>query len=441
MFTDAERMAIVAYWNAPGRYAISAPPAAATDGPWQVRLTPEGSTWLMAYQRALRGPAKSIPPSVDAHAAADSPQADWEKWVTTRVAFDRYQATLAAAAADTALGKLSTSPLPAAPAAPGPIPAGLLAVCGNPPAFASAVAPLQYTITFDDAPSEPYVYTDHVKMRDRFAYYRFDHGVAAYGQHLKDVPQKELDSLFQKAGFTPSEQRAFTEVSGLEGGFEAVNTYDTGYVSVGFIQFITLDTGKEDLARVLQREKNDAPKDFANDFHRFGIDVQPAPENTLTVVDPATGAELTGRDAVLRVIEDKRLIAVFQRAGRHSAAFRVAQIVQARESYWPADDPIQVTLPDGTLVSGKVSDLFHSEAGMATLVDRKVNTGHLANLNDAVARVMAAHGCKTLTGACPYEREIVAAVKYRRDFLADPALSQPPPVPASATASAISANP
>jgi hypothetical protein len=77
----------------------------------------------------------------------------------------------------------------------------------------------------------------------------------------------------------------------------------------------------------------------------------------------------------MRVIEDKRLTAVFQRAGRKSEAFRVAQIKTARASYWPAGDPVQITLPNGKTISGVVSDFIKSEAGLATLLDRKVNTG------------------------------------------------------------------
>jgi hypothetical protein len=70
-----------------------------------------------------------------------------------------------------------------------------------------------------------------------------------------------------------------------------VNTYDTGYVSIGFIQFITLADGHEDLARVMAEEKASYPQDFQNDFHRLGMDIQPG-DRTLTVIDPATGAEL-----------------------------------------------------------------------------------------------------------------------------------------------------
>lgn len=150
------------------------------------------------------------------------------------------------------------------------------------------------------------------------------------------------------------------------GGFESVNTYDTGFDSIGFIQFITGEDGHGSLLEVLAREKAEQQKAYDADFRRFGVDVDAA--GTLVAIDPASGAELSGAAAVLRVIEDKRLTAVFQRAGRRSQAFRVAQIEVAKSHYWPADDPLVVTV-NGQTVTGRVSDVIRSEAGMATLFD------------------------------------------------------------------------
>lgn len=451
LFTDAERGALVTFWNAPGRQEIAAPPDVAKTGPWQVRLTTEGSVWLLGYQKAIRGAGKVIPPSQDAHASESGSQSDWETWITARVAYDRYQAGVIAAAANASLGSGAAAPtLPAlaaptliAPAvtmtgltpfpAPGPIPPTLLTACGNPPRFAKAVAPLQYMIHIDD-PEDTYVYQDNVKMRERFAYYRFSDGTVSYGKKLENFPEEALGNLFRKGGFTLSEQRIFTAVSGLEGGFETVNTYDTGYVSVGFIQFITLAEGHEDLARVMADEKSSSPKDFQKDFHHLGIDIQPI-DGTLTVIDPSTGAELVGTAAVLQVIEDKRLTAVFQRAGRKSEAFRVSQIKTARATYWPAGDPVQITLPNGAVINGVVSDFIKSEAGLATLLDRKVNIGNIRLLTEVASRTFQAHKCKNLSNLAQYEREIIVAMRYRSDFLQNKALSQPkvvetlPPVP------------
>jgi hypothetical protein len=242
------------------------------------------------------------------------------------------------------------------------------------------------------------------------------------------MPEQELSGLMQSAGLTPFEAHVIGAVSRLEGGFDAVNTYDIGFVSVGFIQFITAAGGNGSLAAVLAAEKTSKPLDFGHDFHSRGIDV--TSDSVLAVVDPATGAELRGADAVSDTIRDPRLVAVFQAAGRRSTAFRVAQIQIAKRGYYPADDPISVTLPDGTLVTGRISDVLKSEAGMATAFDRKVNTGHAApEVAEAVTSVMAAHHLKTLADAAPYEREVVAALQYRADFLTDKSLTQPPVPP------------
>lgn len=421
-FSDDDRARLVAFWNAPGRYVIGAPPDAVRTGPWQVRLTPGASRWFWKLQRAL-GPGKT-PPTSDVK--PQTPEtADWEPWIEQKLTFDQWQAEAAADAANAVLRPIVISPdRGSPPPPPGPIPATLLAAAGDPPAFAAAVAPLRYTVTFEDG--ESYGYDDNVQLRPRYAYYRFPQGTVAYGPMLRDTPEAELDSLFSAAGLNPSEQHVMKAVSKLEGGFETINTYDTGYVSIGFIQFVTLDTGRESLSEVLAQEKRDQPADYDRDFHRLGIDVDAA--GTLAVVDPSTGAELVGLPAVLRVVDDKRLTAVFQRAGRHSRAFRVAQIKVAKSHYWAGDDPVAVTI-DARAVSGRVSDVIHSEAGLATLFDRKVNRGTIAPFEEILTKVMTDHHLTTLPEAAPYEREILPALTYRRDFLADATLSQPAPPP------------
>ncbi len=421
LFTPEERARLVTYWSAPGRCVTDLPPEAAKSGPWQVRLTVDGSRWFWNYHRAL-GLGK-LAPTIE---TLTSPEAQrWELWVSARVEQDRWQAQKAADAANELLGvRVVMAEAPAAPPEPGPIPADLLSAVGNPPAFATAATPMRSLIRFEDG--EAFEYDTHVAVRPRYAHYRFAQGARHFGVRLRDMPAAELDALFNAAGLTPSEQRIARAVSLLEGGFEAVNTYDTGYVSIGFIQFITSENGRGSLARVLLREKTDRPDDFQRDFHAYGIDV--APDSVVTAVDPRTGAELTGPAAVSAMIEDKRLVAVFQRAGRRSTAFRVAQILTAKSGYWPTEDVIRVKVGDHEL-TGKVSDLIRSEAGIATLFDRKVNRGNVQPLAEVVGRVMMQRGLTTLAAAARYERQIIAEMKYREDFLSDPTLGQPEPLP------------
>jgi hypothetical protein len=441
VFSAAERAKLVSFWNAPGRYRVSLPPEAAKTGPWQVRLTPEASLWFHKYQATL-GLGK-IAPTQD---AKNTNGQGWETWIEAKLAYDRWVAQQAADAANAALPGEKTKPngngnsvkataapqngngkptKRTTPPPPGPIPESLRAAVGNPPPFAAPVTPLLHVITFDD--NESYSYPDHVLMRPRYAYYRFPQGTVAYGTFLKDMPDAELNALFADAGMTPSEQRIMKAVSKLEGGFETVNTYDTGFVSIGFIQCITWDDGRGSLIDVMLRQRVDDPASYARDFRAFGIDVDPT--GTITIVDPGTGAELVGPDAVQKIIADKRLTAVFQKAGRHSRAFRIAQIKIAKSRYWPANDPVSVTI-NGRVLTGNVSDIIKSEAGMATLFDRKVNRGNIAPFVDVVTKVMTERQLTELAAVPAYEKEIVAALKYRVDFLTDKSLSQPPDPPA-----------
>lgn len=398
VFSDADRTSVVAFWNAPGRAQVRLAPA-------RVALTPEASVWRFGFNRASR----TTPPPADL--------ALWKMWVSVKFARDRWEAGQAVGAPDTG----------PAPPAPGVIPASLLSACGDPPLLAAPVVPWQWTINLESG-GEPLTYTDHVAVSPTSPYFRSEAGVMSGGVPLRLVPPADMDALFTAAGLTPFERHVMQGVSPLEGGFDAVNTYDTGYVSVGFIQFITGREGRGSLASVLAQEKAAHPEDFARDFHRRGIDV--AGDGGYVVVDPATGAELTGADAVSRTVADPRLVAVFQDAGRRSVAFRAAQVVVAKRAYYPADDALTVTLPDGSLLRGKVSDAIRSEAGMATLFDRKVNTGTVTPaLPAAVSKVLAEHGVKTWEALAPFEREVVSAVTYRADFLNDPRLTQPRALP------------
>ncbi len=431
LFPDAERTRLVAYWNNPERFKVSLPADAKQKGLWQVRLTPEGSLWLWKYQNAL-GVGK-VAPTTDFTKVA--PQAaEWKAWLDKKVDFDYWKAQTAADSANQAILASSqpdntapTIPPPATgskpiPPDPGTIPDSLLALVGNPPSFANAITPLQHSITFEDG--DLLTYKDNIQVGNpRYAYYRFPQGVVSYGLPLKRLPDSELTPIFEGAGFAPNELKVAKAVSILEGGFDSINTYDTGFVSVGFIQCITASDGRGSLVQVLAKEKTEKPADFDKDFRQYGIDV--SVDGTLTVVDPGTGAELTGNDAVMKVIDDKRLTAVFQHAGRKSLAFRVAQVQIARSVYWPANDPVTVTI-NGKPVKAKVADVVKSEAGLATLFDRKVNRGNIKPIDDLLTKIAVKYKLTSLSQIAQYERELVQGLKYRTDFLADTTLSQPP---------------
>ena len=409
VFSDADRKRALDFWAPADRYAIAPTPAAAGQGPTVVRLTAAGSQWLWSYSR-LKSTAKQ-PPTLDARSAA--PGSPWETWIDAKVAFDRATAQIAA---DQANG------VPAGvefPPDPGPCPADLAQAVGPPPVFAEAVIPNTYSIRFDDV---TLTYTDHPKMRPRYAYYRSPQGVESGGIALRAMPAGRIDHLYRLAGVDLATGNVMRCVSALEGGFDSVNTYDTGFVSVGFIQFASLKAGAGSLGDLLLSYKTTDPQDFDKDFTRFGVSV--TPEGVLDVLDPATGQELQGPDANQKIIDDKRLIAVFGRAGARSDAFIAAQIACARSLFFPDGDTITLTLA-GAPVTCKVCDLIRSEAGLATLMDRKVNTGKIDPLQAVAQRVADANSCQNLVELAQYEADIVKQLKWRRDYMADLTLSQP----------------
>lgn len=425
LFTPDERDSVLRYWSRPDRYTTTVPADALRNGVWQVRLTVPGSTWLWNYQKG-----KKIPPTQDVRTDLSDEQRQWEAWVAARIARDRYQAWQTAQRANReALGKavpVADATVPATePADPGPIPAGLLAAVGNPPPFAEAVAPLQHEVVFDDVTLR---YEDNIRTGSpRYAFYRYAQGVISFGSPVKNLPKSDLDRLFGIARVSEAEARVMRAVSLLEGGFDSINTYDTGYVSVGFIQFACLKEGGGSLGAVLRQLKQDDPAAFQATFRNFGLDV--TPDGKLAALDLATGAELTGPAAAQEIIDDKRLIAVFQRAGQKSEPFLAAQIQTAKNLYFPGEDAVSILI-DGRTLTGKVSDIVKSEAGLATLMDRKVNTGKIDPLPAILNTLAAQIRPTTLADLAAYERDIIAAVKYRKDYLADPSLSQPAAAPA-----------
>jgi hypothetical protein len=87
-------------------------------------------------------------------------------------------------------------------------------------------------------------------------------------------------------------------------------------------------------------------------------------------------------------------------------------------------EKVTIKVGEKTL-EGVVSDVIKSEAGIATLFDRKVNTGKIAPFADVLTEVAAQFNPESLADLAKYEKVIVQKMKYRRDYLLDPNLSQP----------------
>lgn len=397
-FTEEERRDVARYWGDSTRYA-------SVPGEWVARQTSQGSLWLWNLNKA-RGLGKAIPTG-----NGTTGKAAWDQWISAKYEADRF---IAEADASSMNGQ---PPMLPPPGFNEPMPPDLAALAASAPVFVAAVRPVRHTVRFDDV---EYCYADQVKVRAKYAYFRFPQGVMAAGKAVRMLSPEELDALLADAGVDASQGRVMRAVSLLEGGFESINTYDTGFLSVGFIQFAALTEGGGSLGAVMRRLKTDNPEAFQADFRRYGIDVSDA-----GLIQVATQeGDLEGSPAVARIIDDKRLTAVFQRAGERCRAFRIAQIRTAVERYFPGNDSITLSCSACTL-AGRVSDFIKSEAGLATLMDRKVNTGNITSLAAAAKAVAERIGADSLDDLIPFEREIVAKMRYRKDYLADASLSQP----------------
>ena len=460
LFSPAEREKIVSWWQTENRYQIELAEMDGQKGPFTARLNPDASTWLLAYTKAVSGSVK-VAPTQTAKASNSGDTKGWEDWLSVRIKHDwqtaraeaqrRNTALLTApsetlSADDTNAGSSRTT-LPsrgsrkprrgqdsstAIPPHPGPAPQSLIDALGAPPVIASVVAPNRHIIHFD-IENRTIEMLDNVRLPERYAYYRFPKGVNSVGASTSNTGNEteQTKELFTEAGLSETARKAFTAISKLEGTFEASQTYDTGYVSIGFIQFTTGPDGDGSLIRALVDEKTSSPETFIEDFHRYGIDV--TSDGKISVIDPKSGAELIGTDAVKCMVDDPRLVGVFVHAGRYSIKWKAAQVRAAYKVYWPMDAEITLQLA-GNPTACKVSDIVQSEAGITTLLDRKINRGNIREFPDVVNRIAKSHGCATLDDIRLYEKEIVAAMRYRVDFLKASDLGQPadPPVDSKA---------
>lgn len=409
-FDPVERQRIVQFWSEPGRYTVTPLDKAGNESPWKVRLSPEGAAWRKRYQAITNEDPIKLNPDV----IGTKSYADWHDWVKAQAAFDRQEAVRRADASNTVFrrGQTGVANKPSAPLAfaPGRIPIELERQLGTPPPFWREMLPKRYEVVFPGEP--PYRYEDSI-YTDTTSFLSAN-GVRDFGTkyHPLVLPKDTIDALFDITNLTQEERLVVMAVSTKEGGFDAINTYDSGYVSVGFLQFIAHANGNYSLKDVLRRHRGSAPAAFERDFRRYGIDLT-RDETTIAVVNPTNGQELNGAAAVRAIIEDKRLTAVFQRAGQTSNEFRAAQVWVAYQSYWPGKEVI--TLENGQRV--RVSDIIKTPQAMTNLMDTSVNKGRgffTKRMKETLDKLMRTHQLTNATELATYETQISEAMVNRK---------------------------
>ncbi len=176
--------------------------------------------------------------------------------------------------------------------------------------------------------------------------------------------------------------RTLAIVSSFEGGFDAIQTYDRGKFSWGFIQFAL--TGG--LPRLLDDLKRLAPEIFAEHFVAAGLDVGPG-----GIVVQRNGRTLTGRRAHDRLHDDPSCWLPFINASRVSQVQDI-QVANAYAYYYAHPLKTTVTIGSDEVTLGAL--FADSEHGRTVVCDRAVNrgVGHTTVLfRTAVARSRARH--------------------------------------------------
>lgn len=237
----------------------------------------------------------------------------------------------------------------------------------------------------------------------------YPQGIMYPGQSLLTLDLATIQSV----GLTLQQARALQYVSTHEGKFDAINSYDRGIFSYGFIQFVGAQAHGASLNKVLHSMKMNAPSIFQRIFQRAGIDVE---GGTVTIINDA-GRKLAGDPAWLYFQENVRLCGAFIQAGFEPLLVR-EQLRMANELYVQPSLNFRLDVPIGStrLRVAKVSDIFSSEGAITAIIALCINQGiggMLRIVGDATGAVAARAGLTTLAALTKIdERQVIEQIAF-----------------------------
>ncbi|NOK16282.1 hypothetical protein [Corallococcus carmarthensis] len=199
---------------------------------------------------------------------------------------------------------------------------------------------------------------------------------AVDGGAVSGDSEAQVTSQLEKSGISEDRQKILGSISGLEGTFSKVNTWDIGRVSWGFAQWTLGSDGNGSLAEVMRDLKKNDPAQYDKHFGKFGIDID-AKGVVLTRPD---GTVLKGVAAAEAIRTDVKLAAVFMAAGA-DPAMQAAQVRFASEGKISGarNTTVSVTGRDGDgqakTAKLKLKDVVTSEYGNAIMADLAINAG------------------------------------------------------------------
>jgi len=209
------------------------------------------------------------------------------------------------------------------------------------------------------------------KMRDNVKYSTFTkypEGIVYGGQSTINIPIEKVVSV----GLTSRQAAALEYVSSHEGKYDAINSYDGGIFSFGFIQFVGAVEHGGSLNRVLAGMKANAPARFAQVFQQVGIDS--AAGNT-TVLDES-GRLLSGDEAWLYIQKTVPLYGAFIRAG-FDPDLVLEQLRAANDLYVQSalNFRLNLTLNGVKITVPRLRDILSSEGLLTAVIAIAINRG------------------------------------------------------------------
>jgi hypothetical protein len=209
-----------------------------------------------------------------------------------------------------------------------------------------------------------------------------------------------VKTVVDRSGLSTDKKDILKGVSGHEGSFSTINTWDRAVVTAGFIQWTSGAKGNGSIVGLYRDLKSKQPELFKNNYQKYGIDV----EGNELKVTKGDGTVLKGAAAAKAIQTDPKLAAVLSAAGT-DPTIQDHQVAYAARTKIDAVRNRQVNV-DGHTV--KVGDVVSSKYGVAMMTDRAVHGGEGtvdgavragirrfladnkdANLNDAATRARA----------------------------------------------------
>jgi len=199
----------------------------------------------------------------------------------------------------------------------------------------------------------------------------------------------QVKNVMATAGLSESRRKILQAISGFEGGFDTVNTYDRAKITWGFVQW----TGgsHSDLTRTLTIIKEQHPEAFANSFQAYGIDVV---KDELVITPPDGTPALKGEAAANAIMKNPRLSAVMAHAGRNNE-IQKGEVQAASELEIEHALGQQVQFGEGkNKITTTAGALVTSEYGVGVLANTFVHSGSGAarvTVHAAVVGYLAKH--------------------------------------------------